>query len=775
MTTTEWNNTFKTMLVPCTSDRKRSTTGSTTFCTFAAKPGIALKDLGINIQGTILKYCCPIRKDVECLVEHRNKDYGHIKTASLSDVDFNDFLNETQDCLLNIARMCGKEQEVKDVIRHFRVRPVDATLCSRYQNTLLETINRNESIKCRIRTHKDKKKMSCKLRKLEDRIGSLETSSIEIKAEVQGLRKLITYRSKRSQLIRETLAEIDNHRKDQTYTEIKAVTACVQMLDNSKVLVLSGREGSGKSRNSLEIIRQMKEKHPEIDVIKLKRLTQFTDIIEKESMTIVLFEDVFGRINKQFCENNDIQILDILHSYINLGNLRVIFIMRNTVKHDCQDLLSSHDIFCHSIAEVDLNSKEFKLSQKEKQQIFINYCMSNEIEIIYKDMSSHHDPNKINIDKIKCSTIDKSRQQCEFSKDKRCITFNNDAVEDMMRSDPYHGFPQCCRLFTKNLKFTILGPAFFKYPSKSLLQEIENMRIHGIDNDVKGLKYVILVYILLNQDTAVDAALKYFLIFSGLKQYVSSINENNIDVQDHHKLFNECYNKTFGLKLPDIIYLYDELTCKYLIRNEKKIFFQHQALQDSVLISFCKVNPKANIPLLSIDHMIDIVRTQNYMEQEEEIVIKISKPYYPELAVKIISLININQRYDRSYRDRFMESKIITDNDVDLIYQLIVCIKNENQTLSPPLPSDEISYTYHYLPLYLLRNLGKLDDKRLTVDHTKGQMLISVVIGDHNITFFIDPFESLTNAFQSKYRDIIEWLLKIPTIHCSMLQTASLT
>lgn len=150
MTETEWNDIFRRTLVPCASDRKRSIAGSTctTFCTFSAKPGTALnvKDINIKIQGTILKYCCPIRKDVECLVEHRNNDYGHIKKASLSDVDFNGIFHETKECLLNIARMCSKEQEVKDVLTNLLCRPVDATLCSRYQNTILEIINRNESI-----------------------------------------------------------------------------------------------------------------------------------------------------------------------------------------------------------------------------------------------------------------------------------------------------------------------------------------------------------------------------------------------------------------------------------------------------------------------------------------------------------------------------------------------------------------------------------------------------------------------------------------------------
>lgn len=119
----------------------------------------------------------------------------------------------------------------------------------------------------------------------------------------------------------------------------------------------------------------------------------------------------------------------------------------------------------------------------------------------------------------------------------------------MIRSDPYQGFPQSCRLFTQNKNLTMLGAIFFKYPSKSLLQEIDNMRMQGIDNNVKGLKYVILVYILLNQDTSA-ISIKYDI------HEMLSINENNIDVQAHEQLFNECYKKHFGIKLHDIIYIF---------------------------------------------------------------------------------------------------------------------------------------------------------------------------------------------------------------------------
>ncbi|VDI03445.1 Hypothetical predicted protein [Mytilus galloprovincialis] len=681
----------------------------------------------------LIKCMLSISKAVDFLLEQRNLRFAHVPEAKISDRDFKVFLTDIETHLLGIACVCGKETHVKKNLRDLHLRPLSINMLSKYEKLLhknMEAINKNvasEHIKTR-------KNVSYKLRKLENRIESLETSSIEIKLEVQGLRKVITG---------ETSAEIDNHRKDQTYTEIKAVAACVQMLDNSKVLILSGREGSGKSRNSLEILRQMKDKHPEIDVIKLTRLSQFSGINEKDEMTIMLFEDVFGRISKQFCENTDVQILDCLHSYINLGTVKVIFVMRNNVKQECKSILSSHEIFCKHIAYLDLSSIEFGLSLKEKEQIFINYCTKNRIEIIYKKEPSYYDAMWITIDKIKVPIVEETDVSCR-SADNTCIVFNSWSVENMIRSDPYQGFPEYCRLFTRNKNITRLGVTYFKYPLKSLLKEIENMRMEGKANDVKGLKYVILLYILLNLEN---------------DRVILPINEINIDVQAHQKLFNKCYNKNIELKFHDIIYLCEELTCRYLTRKENKIYFQHRALQDSVLISYCNINPKAIIPLLSIDHMVDIVRPQNYMEQEDEMVIKIPKSNYYELAKKIVSLMK-SVLYS-SYRNRFIESKIITDNDNDLIYELLGCINRIIDTSSQWYSLSRASYIRHYFPLYLLlRNIGKLNDKTLTVNHTKNQMLISINFRDKNISLRVDPDISLYYAFESKYIDIIKWLIK---------------
>ncbi|VDI18995.1 Hypothetical predicted protein [Mytilus galloprovincialis] len=198
----------------------------------------------------------------------------------------------------------------------------------------------------------------------------------------------------------------------------------------------------------------------------------------------------------------------------------------------------------------------------------------------------------------------------------------------------------------------------------------------------------------------------------------------------------------------DIEHVCKVLTERYLLKRDGAYFFQHKAIQDSVLISYSRINPEVIIPLLSFDHLLDIVRPQNYTEQEDEIVIKISKPYYPKLTSKIIlSCLCFNHRINHV---RFIESTLITDNDTDLVYQLLLGIENVFNVI----------HISSFISLLLLRNIGKLDDKMLAVNHTKDQMLISVTIKDKNITLSIHPEWSLVNANKLEYTDICIWLLK---------------
>lgn len=146
ITENEWRGMFNSVLLPCIKDRKRTSTGTTSVCSVAARPGIDVTDIHPQIQGLILKWCCSVRNSVEKLVEFRNINYGHVTNATLSDSNFKDFSKKTEEWILHIASYCKKDKIVKDVLTNLHSRPIDARLCSHYQNVLLENINRNEAL-----------------------------------------------------------------------------------------------------------------------------------------------------------------------------------------------------------------------------------------------------------------------------------------------------------------------------------------------------------------------------------------------------------------------------------------------------------------------------------------------------------------------------------------------------------------------------------------------------------------------------------------------------
>ncbi|CAG2227423.1 unnamed protein product [Mytilus edulis] len=321
-------------------------------------------------------------------------------------------------------------------------------------------------------------------------------------------------------------------------------------------------------------------------------------------------------------------------------------------------------------------------------------------------------------------------------------------MNKIIETDPFLGFPECCRLFTENRNSTTLDVSCFKWPSAVLVNDIEKLRMEGINNYMNGLKYVILIHILTLGYSRVKCQQEYD------SETDCSLVKRNIDAQDCKHIFKICYNMDLEVHTSDIEYVCKVLTERFIVNQDGAYYFQHKAIQDSVLISYSKINPNATIPLLTFGHLVDIVYPQNYKEQKDQIVIKISGPCYPALAKKINSILNSLSYQIDCYR--LKESKLFTENDIDLVYQLILSIENEKDHHRHVISN----YLGHFIPLYLLRNIGKLDDQTLTVKHTKDQMLISVTIKDKNIVLSIDPQTSLINASYSNCKDIFKWLLK---------------
>ncbi|CAG2227428.1 unnamed protein product [Mytilus edulis] len=234
----------------------------------------------------------------------------------------------------------------------------------------------------------------------------------------------------------------------------------------------------------------------------------------------------------------------------------------------------------------------------------------------------------------------------------------------------------------------------------------------------------------------------------------------NIDLKVCKGILKEYCNKNSEVYEHDIKYALDELVAGcYLVRKNGTYYFQHPALEDTILVSYGKINTKAIIPLLSFDHMMDLVKLQNYSEQENEIFVRIDKKYYHDLAIHFISLVC--PTYDIGQ----MECSTFAENDIDFIHQLLLCFIDKSETsLMLKSIDNKCSELLHYFPLCLLQNIGELDDNKLTANHTENQLLISMVIEGQIITFIVNPLESLQWAILDKNERIVIWLAKIPTI-----------
>ncbi|CAG2227429.1 unnamed protein product [Mytilus edulis] len=400
----EWKSMFSSQLSPCENDRKRMSTGSSSLCSVGATPGIKPQDINPEIQRFILQKCSHISKAVDFLVEQRNSRFAHVPEARIPDSDFRLFLKDIENHLLGIARVCGKETH----------------------NINLQHRTTRQSIPRLV----DK---STKIRKIEERVDALENSVAKITEEFKDLSKIIKD---------QTTVEIETHESEGTYVEVRAVKHCVQLLESRNVVILSGREGSGKSRNGLEILKQLKEKNKDFDVFKLIRLNYVSDIVNCNVKSVILFDDVFHKTCEQF--SNDKQILEQLCPYISHNKVKVIFTMRNTVKHACNKLLSTHRLF-HDWLDIDLNSEKFQLTTVEKQTILTNYCDINKIKIFERvgDTDEQSVFHEAGIDDTETNqTVSE-----EFS-----VFVKREVMNEIMQTDPFLGYPECCRLFTENRK-----------------------------------------------------------------------------------------------------------------------------------------------------------------------------------------------------------------------------------------------------------------------------------------------------------------------------------
>lgn len=308
----QWNSIFNIVSIPCASHRKRHHTGTTScICCFTAVQGIAESRLDAALADQILQYCCAIRKTVDNLIQIRNNDYGHAKNGKMSDSDFTKSYANIAKAVIEIARVCNKETQYQQKLQDAKDGPIDDTLYSKYQNSLCDFLSRHNDLRESVseicpKLDKLGGKIASKAEKVDviaKKIPKLMDDSVQQISETvsDAVEKQITDNVRVTnqhyyQKSVYTRHQMEWHLKEGTFVETNALRKCQKRFNKYNVFIISGSDGTGKSRIGIELLRKLGNHYPDHDLIKITDWQDVADVLTTDKNVILLLDDVFRKV-----------------------------------------------------------------------------------------------------------------------------------------------------------------------------------------------------------------------------------------------------------------------------------------------------------------------------------------------------------------------------------------------------------------------------------------------------------------------------------------------
>lgn len=416
-----------------------------------------------------------------------------------------------------------------------------------------------------------------------------------------------------------TLADIDILHKEDTFVKTAVMEKAISCLEEKRFVVLVGVKGSGKSRNSLELLRHYKKQ--DYHVIKLDDLIEFKQVVNIKDKYIVVIDDVFGKTNCKFSEELHSDSLNYVMTCINSGQIKVVFTMRHSIKSSCKNIICRCRLF-KDADFLDLNSFQFAMTALEKRECLLQYCRYNHIDVLSSSSASLNSEPETDSD---LSLTSKSINSIIWLDDNPCL-----------------GYPEICVLFTSNSMFRKRGISFFKHPIDFLYEDIMKMRSEGQTNERSRLQYTILVYILLQQgDLVISFDLDLQAIASTMMDIFGTAQKLTLAVtKDCLKSLNGCY-------------LHED--------HVGVITFQHRIIFESILMSCSDMAHDIIIPCLNFDSILEMVQPVDRKIAEGEIVFQVPKKSLKILAQRLLSILKKEYSvYPLKFMEQLCTSKFIS-------------------------------------------------------------------------------------------------------------------
>jgi hypothetical protein len=378
------------------------------------------------------------------------------------------------------------------------------------------------------------------------------------------------------------------------YTKTSAVGATIEKLKEDHIAILTGKGGTGKTTTAYQVLCEMSDESSESPYIPVlvKYPEEWNKAINPKYRYVVYIDDFLGYTNLDVgAVEKWRNQLDVIFSCAKTGDVVTMLGMRQNVLEEARK-------FCvHEILQeercIDFSTK-YTMTEVEKEGMLKAF----EEHYTYKasDLSG-----------------DNFTEFAHKNGKDAIYTLTNWDKRIMKSANPYYGFPLTCYQFFSRREFFQLGASFFKHPNEKLLSAIESMRKSKLLSE--KMKYCVLTYVFLLGHIDTKNLLENVLkdVFEKLR---ISEDINDADISD---------------AIEDLVGVYLSETPEVEVYK-----FSHETVLESVLISFGKLAPEIVIKQCRKWQLDELIRTQNYEARPGEVVLKIPRKYYGDLAQKLL-------------------------------------------------------------------------------------------------------------------------------------------
>ncbi|CAG2198014.1 unnamed protein product [Mytilus edulis] len=232
------------------------------------------------------------------------------------------------------------------------------------------------------------------------------------------------------------------HRGDKTFIRPAVCDTIDKHMRTNNIAIITGREGTGKSKICLELASSYYEKDYMVFKVDLsENHSTYTDIVD----TMLIIDD------QQYTQDSLSAFMKLLLPVLLERNMKVILTCRNV---DLEIVRRVPEI--HQLKEevfIDINSC---LTAKEKEEILRSYMKVNDVT-----SSSSAVNNFRNLEII----TDLSVQ----------VTLDENAIKVIRNEETWKGFPLSAMLFCSERKFLHLGEKYFTNPPIYLVEELKEL------------------------------------------------------------------------------------------------------------------------------------------------------------------------------------------------------------------------------------------------------------------------------------------------------------